>query len=239
MNFRLVLSTTVFSLLVGTSSQAAIITSPSDLNPGEEYRLAFVTSGSIAATSSNIADYNSFVQSAADAVPELLSLGAIWKAIASTSTVAARDNTETNPNVSSGVPIYLLNDTRLVDDNADLWDGSIDELFDVSELGCTCPEDIALVWTGSTEVGILSKFGTLGTSHPVFGVSFESDSRWIAFASSIGFPMTMLQLYGVSSVLTVVPEPSSFLLLGLAGIGGFGVYPVRGRRRSREQADHS
>ena len=54
---------------------AAIITQPTSLNPGDTYRLAFVTSTVRDATSTNIADYNTFVTLAANAVPALASLG--------------------------------------------------------------------------------------------------------------------------------------------------------------------
>ncbi len=102
---------------------AAIITLPTSLNLGDEYRLAFVTSGTRDATSSDIADYNTFVTNAANAVPALASLGTTWTAIGSTATVDARDNTNTVPSTvnggSVGVPIFLLNDTKLVDSNND------------------------------------------------------------------------------------------------------------------------
>jgi hypothetical protein len=51
------------SALVGSSGEslAAPITVPTGLNPGDRYRLAFVTSTTRDARSSNIADYNLFV----------------------------------------------------------------------------------------------------------------------------------------------------------------------------------
>ena len=130
---------------------ADIVTVPTSLNLGDSYRLAFLTSGTRDATSSDIGVYNSFVQSAADAVPALASLGATWKAIGSTASVDARDNTGTNP-ATTGVPIFLLNNTKLADDNADLWDGSIDVLFDLTELG---PAVIFRVYTGTTSSGVI------------------------------------------------------------------------------------
>ncbi len=86
-------------------------------------------------TSWNIAEYNAFVTGVADSVPELLALGVTWTAIGSTSTVDARDNTNTNPGSAVGVPIYLLNDTLLVNDNTDLWDGSIATALNVPVRG--------------------------------------------------------------------------------------------------------
>ena len=97
MNIRSILRPCVFSLLVllfGTSSQASIQTQPASLNPGDPYRLAFVTSVFRNAFSSVIADYNKFVVVAANDVGSSLEgLGATWNAIGSTSAVHPRDIT--------------------------------------------------------------------------------------------------------------------------------------------------
>lgn len=59
--------------------------------------------------SSAISSYNAFVTGVANTQPALASLGTTWKAIGSTETVDARDNTGTNPDVDGvGVPIFLL-----------------------------------------------------------------------------------------------------------------------------------
>ena len=118
-----------------TPSAAQPIARPSSLNVGDSYRLAFVTSSTTAATSTDIADYNAFAAATANAQPLLSALGTTWAAIATTSTVDARDNTGTNPNIDTGVPIFLLNDTRLADNNADLWDGEIAVNLNVDEAG--------------------------------------------------------------------------------------------------------
>ena len=126
---------------------AELITVPTSLNPGDQYRVVFVTSGTRDATSTNIVNYNNFVSNAANAVPPLANLGTTWTAMASTSAVDARDNTNTVPSIvaggSIGVPIFLLNDTKLVDNYDDLWDGDIDVPFNRTELdtetSCTAP----------------------------------------------------------------------------------------------------
>jgi hypothetical protein len=94
--------------VVGTATHARAvpITAPPGLDPGDQYRLAFVTSTLRDATSANIADYNAYVTTVANAVPELLALATTWTAIGSTASVDARDNTGTNPNVEAGVPIF-------------------------------------------------------------------------------------------------------------------------------------
>jgi hypothetical protein len=89
-----------------TVSQAQPIPVPSDLDPGDPYRLAFVTSTARDGTSSNIADYNAFVTGVANTVTELAALGAGWTAIVSTDAVDAVDNTDTRVFVSPDLPIY-------------------------------------------------------------------------------------------------------------------------------------
>ena len=120
--------TTVFLFFLAVAccaspdSSAAPITVPTDLNLGDHYRLAFVTSTTRDATSSDIADYNAFVAGVAAGQPELAALGTTWTAIAATATVNAYDNTSTYPSYASP-PIYRLDDTRLTDNNGQLWGG--------------------------------------------------------------------------------------------------------------------
>ena len=108
------------------AAQAALVVVPTGLNPGDQYRLVFVTDGTRDATSTNIDDYNKFVTNdARGGTPGIdtaldVALNAAgfnpntieWKAIASTDSVAARDNTGTNPS-STGVPIYLIENLGL------------------------------------------------------------------------------------------------------------------------------
>jgi len=57
---------------------------------------------------------------------------------------------------SLGVSIFLLNDTKLADNNDDLWDGSIDVFFNRTELDDQLGADS---WTGSETSGIKSAAG--------------------------------------------------------------------------------
>src|SRR6476620_4389874 len=124
---RLLLTASVATIVFAASDvQANPVTVPVDLNPGNQYRLVFITGAARDGTSADINDYNSFVTNVADSVSQLAALGTTWKAICSTPTVAARDNTATNPLLTPGVPIYDLTGYRVVNSNADLWDGSID-----------------------------------------------------------------------------------------------------------------
>ena len=125
---------------VSSTAYAMPITVPTGLNPGDQYRLAFVTSTTRDATSTVIADYNAFVTGVANAVTDLAALGTTWTAIASTQTVNARDNTSTDPTTDgTGHSIFLLDGDKLADDYVDLWDGSIDTSLTVDQFGLAIP----------------------------------------------------------------------------------------------------
>jgi len=206
---------------------AALVTQSADLDPGDSYRLAFVTSTNTDATSADINHYNNVVQLAADAVPELLALGIDWRALGSTPTVDARDNTDTNPTTSTGVPIYLLSGALLVTNNADLWDGSIRTKWSVTETGAA---RYANVWTGSGYQGIggASGSGTLGSSGLIVrGINNTTNSGWIV--NSTAAKTTQQPLYAVSEVLTVpydIPAPAALP----AGLALLGMIAMRRRR---------
>jgi hypothetical protein len=193
---------------------------PTGLNPGDQYHVAFISFTGRDALSSDIADYNAFVQSQAGqsgAVTE--NWGVNWFAIASTSTVDAKDNIPVTT-----APIYLLSDVRLADDATDLWDGSIQNLLSVNQFGVF--DSSQVVWTGTQSDGTALLTAQLGTSDPRQGLSGVTDSQWVSFGTeSAG---TARAFYAVSEVLTV-PEPGTVLLLG-AGLMGLGVV---GRPRRR------
>ncbi|GCL53112.1 hypothetical protein NIES3806_04420 [Microcystis aeruginosa NIES-3806] len=225
---------------LGTSAaQAALVVVPTGLNPGDQYRLVFVTAGTRNATSTNINDYNTFVTNQAtggtpgiDTALDTALNGAgfdlstiTWKAIGSTSAVDARDNTGTNPS-STGVPIYLINGNKVANNNADLWDGSLQHPINLQ------PNDVIssnLVWTGSVYLGTGLTQNQLGGgffgSVAVGRADSVVFSDWIAQTTDVS--STAKSLYAMSSVLTVpgnqpapvpVPEPSS--LLGFITLGG-------------------
>jgi len=218
---RFILSVVVVTF-TATASLSAPITVPAGLNPGDQYRLAFVTSTERDATSSNIADYNAFVSAAANSQAALAALGTTWMAIASTSSVDARDNTGTNP-ISTGFPIFLLDpaSTKIADNNADLWDINLDAPLNVDESGTFLPE--TAVWTGSGSSGLGSDV-LGGFDNPIYGITSSNNSRWV---NDGGFPVEdRAALYAISGILTVaevvtVSEPGALgvLALGIVGLG--------------------
>ncbi|NCR41254.1 MAG: PEP-CTERM sorting domain-containing protein [Microcystis aeruginosa W13-11] len=214
------------TLGMASAVQAAIITVPTGLNPGDKYRLVFVTSGFRDAQSSDIADYNTFVTNQVTPTSALgLSLTAsglnpTWTAIGSTATVNAKTNTLTDPvaNASTSVPIYLIDGNKVATRYGDLWDGQILTPISTSDDGQKLGE---AVWTGTNSVG--NGANVLGSGNVNFGTSNDSTSGWVEEAYLMsGY---YFRLYGMSSVLTVpqaqpqsVPEPSS--ILGYITLGG-------------------
>ena len=218
--FALLLAAPLLAWLLVAPAGAAPIVVPTGLNPGDPYRLVFVTSTGRSAFSSDIADYNAFVTAAANAVPELLALGTTWTAIASTPSVDARDNTGTNPGGGSGDPIYNTNDQLVATGNPDLWDGAIAVPILYDENGNVRSSNVwACTLTDGTGAPGLGSCGGVGRS-------FESNARWINFGSQSA--STQNPLYGISGTLIATPEPGTALLLG-AGLLGIA---AGGRRNS-------
>ncbi|MHC4447678.1 MAG: hypothetical protein ACYSXF_07870 [Planctomycetota bacterium] len=210
-------------VVLGGTAAAVPITVPADLNPGDQYRLVFVTSTDTQAGSTDIADYNAFVTAAANTQAELVVLGTTWTAIGSTAAVDARDNTGTNPS-SAGVPIYLLDGaTRIADSNADLWDGWLLAWINLDEGAAYRDTN---VWTG-TEIDGTAHLASLGFDDVIFGESNGpsglTNYRWIINLNGAAKPYNPYALYGISGVLAVIPEPFTALLLasGLAALAGF------------------
>jgi hypothetical protein len=232
---------------LGTASaaQAALVVVPPDLAVGDQYRLVFVTEGKRDATSTDIDDYNTFVTSQVrlsilpgttdTALYQALNAAGIdpntitWKAIGSTASVDARDNTGTNPS-STGVPIYLIDGNRVANNNADLWDGSIQTPINRTQSDTVLNDR---VWTGTNNSGLPEfnplfppgqfSLGGANSSSSITNGQSNSTSLWVDDKVTFGIN-SPLPLYGISSVLTVptpavsVPEPSS--LLGFITLGG-------------------
>jgi hypothetical protein len=197
------------------------------LAPGTQYRVAFVTNGTRDAVSSNIADYNSFVTSEANLSPVLSGLGTTWTALASTVAVDARDNTNTNPGVSTGVAIYRGDGVLIANNNSDLWDFSLNSSMSIDQYGGS---QSVFAWTGSNADGTeggraLGRSGNLRQ-----GSSISVGSSWMDSRNLLGSDSG--SLYAISDVLvfTAVPEPSSFL--GAVSLGVVGLIHHRRRRRS-------
>jgi hypothetical protein len=219
------LSLLILAVGIVTCSNAAIVTTPPGLNPGDQYRLVFVTSTTTTAGSSSIAYYNNFVSALAATEPDLAVLGATWTAIGSTATNDALTNVG-GPN--SLIPIYRLDgllagDIGLVGP-ADIFAGANDNghsnllnPIDITETGSI---DNTNVWTGTRANGSSDLVNgpnafVLGGSTPVYGQSFNN-VQTIFF--TIDASSKSYSLYAISSTLTVpTPEPDAIYQTLLGG----------------------
>mgnify|MGYP001194902837 CR=1 FL=1 len=220
-------------VVIATPVAADPIVVPTSLNPGDQYRLAFVTSTTGVATSTDIADYNSFVTAAANLEPLLVALGTSWNVIGGTLTVSARTNTATDPTPpgDTGVPIYLVNDTKLVDHYDDLWDGNIDIPFNINE---NADAVTSFVFTGSSWPGTIAVHRPLGFNGSE-GTSWIGQTSFPTIKWMIGGTESdttrALPFYAISGVL-IVPEPGSLVLTSIGAVGLIGF----GRRRRKRSA---
>ena len=128
---------------------------------GDTYRLAFVSSATTMATSTDIMTYNSFLQGLANTAGLG---GATWKVAGSTATVDARDNTGSNSGPDGlGEAVYLLDGVTMIAGNyKDLW-GGLQAPLNRDELGNTGITGSA--FTGSETNGT----GVGGVGSRVFG----------------------------------------------------------------------
>ena len=99
---------------------------PTGLGAGAEFRLIFRTSGTRNAASTDIADYNTFVQTAASSGhADIQQYSSTIRVLGSTAAVDARDNTVTTYTADDkGVAIYWLGGAKVADDYEDFYDGS-------------------------------------------------------------------------------------------------------------------
>jgi len=185
------------------------------LSTGDQYRLAFVTSSTTTAESTDIESYNSFVQSVADAAP-IGAWGLEWKAIGTTKEVNARQNTETDPVSDMSVPVFRLDGEQLSPSYEQFWDltgRAVEKPFHINEFGevlVRAGDQVSLgldvAWTGSNNHGLnFGEVRALGNGRSWVGYPFDASPAWfyddISYRQQFNFPM-----YAISEVLTV-PEP--------------------------------
>ena len=127
---------------------------PSALTAGQNFRLLFITSTTSTAQSSAIATYNTIVQTRAKDGHSGISdsCGDLFAAVGSTSSVDARENTDTEA-ADTDAAIYWLDDEKVADDYADFYDGSWDgDNTGTDEDGTDVAWNVTY-WTGSDDNG--------------------------------------------------------------------------------------
>ena len=170
---------------------------PSGLEPGDSFRLLFVTSDSRDAQAKNISDYNAFVQSAAARNDNFEGFSGDFRALASVSGVHAIDNSGTR---GTGVPIYWVDGAKVANDYADLYDGSWASRAGTDENGTLLTGRVD-IWTGTKSDGT-QHAAELGNGRTFVAVYTRLDMR-SPFGMSIVSTTDKKRLYALSPVLQV------------------------------------
>ena len=173
--------------------------------PGASFRLLFATSTATPATSGNIATYNAFVQTAANANATLRPFKGEFRAVVSTALDDARDNTATTHTESDkGVPVYWVGGERVADDYADFYDGSWDSRAAKTEAGTDRSAGAGDLWTGSKADGTRHASAHAGASGVRYGRLTSGRSP---LSDGSGAPILSRSLYALSPVITVRALP--------------------------------
>jgi hypothetical protein len=211
--------------LLPLNLDASLLVIPPGLNPGDQYRIAFMTAGTLNATSTDISDYNAFVNNAANGVGSLLSpLNATWKVIGAT---AASGSALDNIGGASLLPIYLLDGTLVANDTTDLFDSFLISGISLDEHG----DDYNVTgnfwaWSGTDDLGLAAPGNELGSGAVFFGYA-GAPAAWLAYSTAD--PNNFVSsLYGISTPLTVTPEPATFAMI----LGGAALIFANQRRRT-------
>ena len=211
-----------------TAPPTATLETTSDLIPsdlaGDRFRLIFLTHSGQGVTSADIATYNTYVQSQANASSALAGIkthSSSFRVLGSTEAVDARDNTgTTHTDDQPGVPIYWLNGSKVADDYADLYDGTWDDEANPTRRDGNTVSP-GQVWTGSNNDGTENRNASpdrtkgLG-GNPVVRIGHLNNSTAgndpLHAAASLSRALTTLPFYALSPVFVVPPRVNSVAL---------------------------
>lgn len=194
----------ILPLALATAALAqSVVLPPPGVAPGESYRLLVVTNGTRAATSTIIANYDTWVQAQIAAVPELAAIPTTWRALAGTPGNPARVHSETTWTATEpGLPIYRPDGAKIADSYQHFWSaGAGMPLHNTpwSPLNGTAPA-VNQVWTGAKADG--SNATALGNinGNPTFGTPESTDGNWMQAGNA--FQFQAWRMYAISDVLT-------------------------------------
>ena len=186
---------------------------PTGLSAGAEFRLIFISSGTRNAAPTDIADYNTFVRTAAAAGhADIQQYSSTFRVVGSTADVDARDNTATTYTADEkGVAIYWLGGNKVADEYEDFYDGGWDDeanAKDESGNNRSTSGNSNRPSTGSghdgTEDIIVGSSFALGANPVTYGILNSATSGNGPLSSSSAFNNTAAQpFYGLSPVFRV------------------------------------
>ena len=185
---------------------------PTGLTTGNRFRLLFATSTTRDATSTDIADYNSFVQTAAAAGhADIQAYSASFRVVGSTADDHARDNTSTTyTSFDTGLPIHWLGGSKAADDYEDFYDGDWDDeanAKDQSGSARSLSMTAERPFTGSNHNGTATSSTTLGTGQVRIGEPNSSSAGHGPLSGNrVQFGTTTHPLYALSPVFAVGSE---------------------------------
>jgi hypothetical protein len=252
--FRLVFSVGVAALIgslaVPTAASTISLNTPTGLNPGDRFRIAFVTGATTTGSSSDITSYNLFVNTAAGGATYNGSAVTFY-AIGSTATVNAYDNIHST---TMNDPVYLAGGALVapsITGANGLWSGALVNRIATDIDGTVVSPDgggnDTRVFTGTRVDGTASStplgyyqpgsFLTPGGFVASLGqATGYTDAAWIRNGSGSNANLSR-SLYGISETLTVA-SPSSVPEIDPAGMGSVlalvtGALGLLERRRRR------
>ena len=196
----------ILALVQGNLAADLINGAPSDLLPGDDYRLVFVSSTRHRVNHRDLSVYDSILDPLGDLI-----ISSDWMVLgASTITPDARIRTGTE--TSAEIPIYRTDGLRVADGYDDFWDQTLDRPIQYDENGTDVGG--AHVWTGMGASGQYVGDG-LGDPFVRSGRTDRTDSKW----ALNGFDLngSRNRLFAISGVLTVraIPEPSALISIGV------------------------
>ena len=193
---------------------------PSTVPADRKFRLLFVTTQTTAATDPDIGTYNTVVKnSAAGGHSAIQDFSDQFRALISTDTVAARDNTATNTDTGSDTdaPIYWLGGAQVAAGYATFYDGGWDNVVGTNQNGNTTTPN--LIWTGSERDGTVgidgNGVGRVGAGSSVGGAKSTKTGRLVLneeLVSSVALGQAeatnIFPLYALSPILTLNQAPT-------------------------------
>lgn len=218
----------VFACAVPCTRLMADFVPPVGLAPGSQYQLVFVTSGVFAPSSTDINDYNAFVNAQAALDPSLPATH--WHVVGSTSTVDANVNAP-----SGGLPVYNTQGIEVASAATGLYTDALLNPIGYDQFGAGL---VGYAYTGTDATGVAVAGGTLGSGAVTAGIPSSANSAWVWALDGIVLVTPDNQFitnppesfYALSDPITFVPEPGNAALVATAVSAMFGYRVLRRAR---------